>query len=310
MPGPRNGKPEYPSLLDHEGIREYMTQTKSNAPRSAQRRAKTALALLTATAALAAGAEALAPTPAAAMINLGNDCANLSGWALFECEMHGAGAGGSGAGGAGNTNGDAGSIELDPEVIRIDGTPPPACMVDPWKCMPSMPGGRHQIGADGVRPRGPRPGGHRPIRVGEVVKGKSIPPSRKSCMDYIKGGPVPRDGTLAAAFLQIEDEERRLEEHRKELQAVSERWFAWLRKGQALSRELEALRAQPKPDLGRILAIQRELSKVLPGMRAVEAEPLYAAYVRTRKRSLTALDAIEKECRNVYDLNNPPPRSN
>ncbi len=54
------------------------------------------LALLTATAALAAGAQALAPTPAAAMINLG-DCANLSGPALFECEMRGAGAGGGSA---------------------------------------------------------------------------------------------------------------------------------------------------------------------------------------------------------------------
>jgi hypothetical protein len=267
------------------------------------------LALLTATAALTGGTQALAPTPALAMDNQGNECQNLPIWERTVCEMeNGGGSGAGGAGGAGSTNGDPDAPTIGHETIEIhDTAPPPRCI----GCLPSQIGSGHLgfLDRGGRNPREPRHRG-RPIRVAEVAKGKSIPPSRKSCIDYIKGGPVPRDGTLAAAFLQIEEEERKLEEHRKELQAASERWLAWLRKGQALSRELEALRAQAKPDLGRILVIQRELSKVPPGMHAVEAEPLYAAYVRTRKRSLTALDSIEKECRDVYDLKKTPPRSN
>jgi hypothetical protein len=165
-------------------------------------RGKVMLALLAATAALAAGAQALAPSPAAAMINLGNDCTNLSGWALFECEMHGAGAGGgSGGGGGGSNGGDAGTTEIPGEVIRIHDTPPPECMLRPRTCLPSMPGGRHQIGSDGMRPRGPRPG-HRPVRVGEVAKGKL---TKEECRRLIDGQlKLPSEANVSALAARMD----------------------------------------------------------------------------------------------------------
>ncbi len=134
------------------------------------RRAKTAFALLTATAALAGGTQALAPAAATAMDNQGSECQNLPTWERTVCEMENGG--GSGAGGAGGTSGDPGGQTIGHETIEIHDTRPSHCQLSPSSCLPSMPGGRHQIGSDGVRPRGPRPG-HRPVRVGEVEKEKT-----------------------------------------------------------------------------------------------------------------------------------------
>jgi hypothetical protein len=153
-----------------KGIRDYMTQTEPNTRRPAHRCTKTALALLTATAALSGGTQALAPTPALAMNNQGNECQNLPTWERTVCELEDAGGSGASGGTAGGSNGSGGAPTIGHETIEIHDTRPSHCQLSPSSCLPSMPGGRHQIGSDGVRPRGPRPG-HRPVRVGEVEKG-------------------------------------------------------------------------------------------------------------------------------------------
>jgi hypothetical protein len=135
------------------------------------RRAKTALALLAATAALSGGTQALAPTSALAMDNQGNECQNLPTWERSVCEMENGGGSAVPGGTAGGSDGTAGGQTIGHETIEVHDTRPSHCQLSPSSCLPT-PGGRHQIGSDGVRPRGPRPG-HRPVRVGEVEKEKT-----------------------------------------------------------------------------------------------------------------------------------------
>jgi hypothetical protein len=108
-----------------------------------------------------------------AMDNQGNECQNLPTWERSVCEMeNGGGSGAGGSGGAGGTNSDPGGQTIGHETIEVHDTRPSHCQLSPSSCLPSTQGGRHQIGSDGVRPRGPRPG-HRPVRVGEVEKEKT-----------------------------------------------------------------------------------------------------------------------------------------
>ncbi len=137
-----------------------MTRTRATERKRALRRRPLIFGLLAATAALAGGAQALAPAPAAAMIDLGNDCANLSGSALFECEMRGAGSGGgSGSGGGGSTGGNTGD-QIIGEPIYVEGTLPPSRCVS---CLPNQigdgrlgfveRGGKHPHRGRGGRPK-------------------------------------------------------------------------------------------------------------------------------------------------------------
>jgi hypothetical protein len=268
-----------------------MTQMKLHARRPAHRRAKTALALMAATAALAAGAQALAPTPAVAMINLG-DCANLSGPALFECEMHGAGAGGaSGGGGGGSTGGDAGEEIIGEAIYVRDTRPSTTGCRQSWSCLPSMPGGRHQIGSDGVRPRGPRPG-HRPVRVGEVAKGKAKRGTKAECEQF-------KSGRL---LLPSEQEIRRLEAriisaykktNLKEM--LDQRRVEAVR----LAQEVQALKARHAASKDVLAAEQRYRAA---SAAADQLALLAKEYEALQLKRDTEAQALQKQCKNVYGI--------
>jgi hypothetical protein len=79
-------------------------QIESSRPRRGRHR--TVVALFAAAAAFGGGAQALAPATAGAMINQGNECANLDGLDLFFCELEHMGAGGGGGSGAGPSGSD------------------------------------------------------------------------------------------------------------------------------------------------------------------------------------------------------------
>jgi hypothetical protein len=231
------------------------------------RRGRAMLALLTATAALSGGAQALSPMPAAAMINLG-DCANLSGPALFECEMRGAGAGGGSGGTAGGSNNTtSGEEETIGEVIRIHDTPPSECMLPPRTCLPSTPGGRHQISSDGVRPRGPRPG-HRPVRVGEVAKGKltkgKAKPTKKECASAATN--------LASLKESFEQRERRRWDLFSNWHTANDsRNDLWGDEAN-LTHELNDLRAKPSSSHDQVVALEAQLAEVKQRIAAIDRE--------------------------------------
>jgi hypothetical protein len=265
-----------------------MTDSEAIAPSPNRlRRGRAMLALLTATAALSAGAQALAPSPAMAMINLGNDCANLSGPALFECETRGAGAGGGSGGGAGgSTSADPGD-QIIGEAIYVHDTRPSTGCRQSWSCLPTTPGGRHQIGSDGVRPRGPRPGGHRPVRVGEVAKGKLTKgkgkaPTKKECAN----------AATSAASLKATFEER---EHRRwDLLsnwriASDSRAPLWDEEAH-LTHRLDDLREKRNADHRQIVALEAQLAEVMQGIAAIDRE--IESFDRQLNAIKTEVDAL------------------
>jgi hypothetical protein len=110
------------------------------AGRTSFRRAQLALALLAATLLVAAGVQALAPAPAAAAIDLGEECADPT-VSSIECET---------TGGSGGSEGGAGEIVGPAEVIEVEGAAPSPCVAQPSLCEPSEVGGRHGPHADGA----------------------------------------------------------------------------------------------------------------------------------------------------------------
>jgi hypothetical protein len=280
-----------------------MTQTKLNARGPAHRRAKTALALLTATAALAGGAEALAPSPAAAMINLG-DCANLSGPALFECEMRGAGAGGgSGGGGGGSTSGDAGEGIIGEAIYVRDTRPSPTGCRQSWSCLPSTPGGGHQIGSDGARPRGPRPG-HRPVRVGEVAKGKAKRWTKAECEQFKSGRLLlpseqeirKLEARIVSAQYKQTNLKKLLDQRRVEAERLAQEVQA-LKARHAASKDVLAAEQRYRAAMGGIPPVEREISAAADqfALLAKEHEALQL------KRNAEA-QALQKHCRDVHRI--------
>jgi hypothetical protein len=262
-------------------------------------RGKVMLALLAATAALAAGAQALAPSPAAAMINLG-DCTNLSGPALVECEMHGAGAGGgSGGGGGGSTSGAAGE-EIIGEAIYVRDTRPstPGCRQS-WSCLPSTPGGRHQIGSDGVRPRGPRPG-HRPVRVGEVAKGKL---TKEECRRLNDGQlKLPSEANVSALAARLDDLDG-------QLKAANPQLWALKQEESRLLRVLKSLGAKGSPAKLQVALAEERLAAVWEEIESlgVGSDPLYgqwkaanAEYKRAFAQILAQQQSMRKQCAELY----------
>jgi hypothetical protein len=262
-------------------------------------RGKVMLALLAATAALAAGAQALAPSPAAAMINLG-DCANLSGPALFECEMRGAGAGGgSGGGGGGSTSGDAGEEIIGEAIYVRDTRPSPTGCRQSWSCLPSTPGGRHQIGSDGVRPRGPRPG-HRPVRVGEVAKGKL---TKEECRRLIDGQlKLPSEANVSALAARMDALDGKLK-------AANPRLWGLKQDELRLRKLLKSLQAEgPKADIQVTLA-QQGLAAVWEEIASlgVGSDPLYGEWKSVNaelKRAFAQFaaqqESMRKQCAELY----------
>ena len=263
------------------------------------RRAKAALALLTATAALAAGAQALAPSPAAAMINLG-DCANLSGPALFECEMRGAGAGGgSGGGGGGSTSGDAGEEIIGEAIYVRDTRPSTTGCRQSGSCLPSMLGGRHQIGSDGVRPRGPRPG-HRPVRVGEAAKGKL---TKEECRSLNYGQlKLPAEAIVSALAARMDALDAKLK-------VANPRLWGLKQEELRLRKLLKSLQAKGPNANIQVVVAQERLAAVWEEIESlgVGSDPLYgewkaanAEYKRAFAQILAQQQSMRKQCAELY----------
>jgi hypothetical protein len=221
---------------------------------------------MAATAALTGGTQALFPTPATAMDNQGNECQNLPAWERTVCEQENGGGNGVPGGTAGGSNNASGEQENVGEVIRIHDTPPPECMLRAWKCLPSMPGGSHQIGADGVRPRGPRPG-HRPVRVGEVEKGTW---TEGRCRKFIS------EGTWTPA-----------REAERDAQEKAQGLLTW--KFALASQDSAAERAEG--------SVRRELSEARNLGGTVDLEMRVAALARARRWLQLRLDLNEEKVR-------------
>ena len=225
------------------------------------------LALIATAATLAAGSQALAPTPATAMDNQGNECQNLPTWERTVCEMENGGGSGVPGGSAGSSNSSGGAPTIGNETIEVEGTRPSHCQLSPSSCLPTMPGDRHQIGSDGVRPRGPRPGGHRPIRVGEVAKGTW---TERRCRKFIFG----------VALTPAREAER-------DAQGKEQGLLTW--KFALASEESAAERAE--------WSVRRELSRAHDLNRTVGLEVRLTALARARRWLQLRLDLNEGKVR-------------
>jgi hypothetical protein len=276
-----------------------MTQTEPNTRRPAHRRTKTALALLTATAALSGGTQALAPAPALAMNNQGNECQNLPTWERTVCEMEDAGGSGVPGGTAGGSNGSGGAPTIGHETIEVHDTPRPShCQLSPSSCLPSMPGGRHQIGSDGVRPRGPRPG-HRPVRVGEVAKGKT--PTKDDCRKLKSGRFVfPSQEKVLALSVQLAGLAR-------QMKTTNPKWWKLKKQESDLLNELKRLSGSGA-DAALIARDEEMLSQARHDLASVPAENthFYEYVNRERDRAVAQLaadtSAMQKQCKSLYDI--------
>jgi len=134
-----------------------MTSTHAT-KRNPARRSMLLIALLAATAMLAGGAQALAPAPAAAAINEGEECEDPT-LGSIDCESE---SGGGGGGSEGSGTGDGAGADGDTvgtETIVIH-DPVSPCLRQPSSCRSSEIGGRPQARRDdGRSARAPRPRG-------------------------------------------------------------------------------------------------------------------------------------------------------
>jgi len=158
-------------------------------------RAKLLVALFAATTALAGGGGAIAPAPAAAAVNQGEECDPLT---TIDCEPTNGGGGGSSS--SGSTGGGG---EIIGEPIYVEGTLPPSpCGAF---CLPSQVGRSRSgfLDRGGKDPRGPRARG-RLTRVGEVAKDKGKDPSRDECGRARTSGPALPADALKALDAQMD----------------------------------------------------------------------------------------------------------
>ena len=274
-----------------------MTETEAIA-RSSAGRGRVVLALFAAAAALVGGARAFIPTPAEAMINLG-DCANLSGPALFECEMRGAGAGGgSGGGGGGSTSADAGD-QIVGEPIYVEGTlPPPRCTF----CLPSqIGGGRLGVSDRGVR--NPRERRHRSrlTRVGEAAKD----PTRADCERFKAGQlQLPADAEMKAVEARLAstnqrqaDQEGKLGLLREEAARIDLEVQSMKNSHQVPTRQIRAAEERLGTVMGKIMGVGREISATMN-----EFIQLTKAHGALRVKRAAEAQALQKQCRSQYGL--------
>ena len=276
-----------------------MTRTRATERKRDLRRRPLIFGLLAATVALAGGAQALAPAPAAAMINLG-DCANLSGPALFECEMRGAGSGGgSGSGGGGgSTGGDAGD-QIIGEPIYVEGTlSPPRCV----GCLPNqIGGGRLGFGEGG----GKHP--HRG-RGGRLKRGVvEVPiPTRLTLADCKK----IKNGRLLLPF------EARERAQRAELVHLSFKLKEVLRRREALKAEeaslhseLKILRLLPSENATEIARDEQRLGEIWDSLETLGSKT--ARYFALEEAILDSPAKAERQAMldACKDLERKPPAS-
>jgi len=208
------------------------------------------IALLASIAALGGGAAALAPAPAAAAVNQGEEC-DPSQPAL-DCEPTNGGGGGGGSSGSTDGSG-AGEDQTIGEAIYVEGTLPASpCGI--W-CLPSHIGGSRPgfLDRGGKDPRAPRARG-RLTRVGEAPKGKA----GASQMTKDECGLLERrmrslEEEVNARSLQVED----LFDHLQDLEAL----VALVREQRMpLDRELNDLNAAWRRDAEKIKDVEKKLA--------------------------------------------------
>jgi len=225
-----------------------------------RQRGKLLLTLLTAASLLAGGAEALAPAPAAGMVDQGEECD--PNYPTLDCEPTNGG-GGGGSGSPGSTGGSgAGEGEIIGEAIYVEGTLPPSpCGAF---CLPSQVGRSRSgfLDRGGKDPRGPRARG-RLTRVGEAPKGKA--PAKTEC-ERLKSGRLELPADLAmkaieASLGSTNERQAGQEEKLRQLQDEAVR----------LAREVMSLQNSQAPS-GKVLVAQERYQRALGSISAMERE--------------------------------------
>ena len=249
------------------------------------RRDRAMLALLTATAALASGTQALAPTPALAMNKQGNECQNLPTWERTVCEMENGG--GSGAGGAGNTNGDQGGPTIGHETIEVDGSaPPPRCSF----CLPSQIGGGHLGLSDrgGKNPREPRHHG-RPVRVAETPKENEK--TKEEC--------ALLHGKIAALEEAEKQAGLRADAARRHLRDARDLWFLTVNERSRLAGEVDSPFRSWWPWKGKLRDLEKRYAEVQANIESLERGMRLSYQDLDQARSLRRA-LVEKRLRDLY----------
>jgi hypothetical protein len=159
-------------------MRPSVTNLKSN-----RRGGCASIAMLIALLALGGGAQALAPAPAAAMVDLGGECGGPVVLDPSYCDENGGGGGGDQAGPGGDTEN-----WQKPEVIVVD-DPVGPCRRSPASCLPNEIRGGRQARADGPRIPHRSRHGARPARVAEVPL--TYPECRTLARGWIADGLMP-----------------------------------------------------------------------------------------------------------------------
>jgi hypothetical protein len=223
--------------------------------RSNYRGAGASIATLAVLLALAGGAQALAPAPAAAMIDLGEECGGPVVMDPSYCDENGGG-GGSAGGGSGTPEGGGASYEQPGETIVIR---------DPFVPVPDgLPheiGGRRQARADGPRIPFRSRHGAKPARVAEV------PLARDECVKLTRGLPVLGSDAIAnRAYEEYEQITKRMSLINQILERLE-------KKREGLKTRLKYLRSISRPsmhDQSEIL----ELEETLETAQQNQIEPL------------------------------------
>jgi hypothetical protein len=232
------------------------------------------IALLAALLALSGGAQALAPAPAAAMIDLGGECGGPVVLDPSYCDENGGG-GQTGTGGD-SAGGDTENWQK-PEVIVVD-DPVGPCRRSPASCLPSEIRAGRQARADGPRIPFRSRHGARPARVAEV------PLTRDECVKLTRGLPVLGSDVVAN---RVNEEVDRIAA--KLSIAMSD--LSRLRTARAsLSIELRQLRAEQNPSRGdksRILEIEEALERLQDHIEPLEQQLAFLYDSRRAKEQLS-----------------------
>lgn len=250
-----------------------------------------AATVFAATALLAGGAQAIAPAPAAAMVDQGEECDPLT---TIDCEP----ANGGGGGSSGSADGAGAGVgeQIIGEPIYVVGTVPASpCGAF---CLPSRVGGSRPgfLDRGGKDPRGPRARG-RLTRVGEAPKGDW---TKERCEELMS------DSTLAPARraqLEAEETEQSLLTWASELQGqdyAAQRAEDWLR------RELGKI-----DDTNRVVELRMRIARIARGRRSLRLQldgvqarvaPARAEAQRARDKAEAEVKALRQMCRQRYGI--------
>jgi len=260
-------------------------------------RGKLLIALLAATAMLAAGAQALAPAPAAAVINEGEECDPNTTSSSFDCEPDGGGGGGSGGGGDNTGGGEAGTPG-DPEtrgqetiVIESTVSNQPACRQGSL-CLPSQPGSRQRPDPDNRR------NPHQPRQARRPARQVSKAPTKLECshLKVAEFQAVPSEPRLAL----LEASLRRMEKNLVDLHLKQQNLNSSIG---TVTEELRILREDPTEEENgarleqeeKLLDLRKELADTGALFKAIQQ--MSASAIAERDGLVRAMQA---KCKGLY----------